>query len=65
MMMTYPADVETKMWASFAIFMTIICIFVATANIYALVVAWKARKEIVDAYKQEEPAQLDNMGHIE
>jgi LPS O-antigen subunit length determinant protein (WzzB/FepE family) len=65
MMIIYPPDIETKMWASFSIFMTITCIFVATANIYALVVAWKARKEIIDVYKQEEPAQLDNMENIE
>ena len=44
--------------------MTTICIFVATANIWALVVSWKARKEIIDVYKQEDPAELDQMENI-
>ena len=47
-----------------AILMTTICIFVATANIWALVVSWKARKEIIDVYKQEDPAELDKMENI-
>ena len=50
--------------ASNGILMTTICIFVATANIWALVVSWKARKEIIDVYKQEEPAELDKMENI-
>jgi len=50
--------------ASNAILMTTICIFVATANIWALVVSWKARKEIIDVYKQEDPAELDKMENI-
>ena len=50
--------------ASNGILMTTICIFVATANIWALVVSWKARKEIIDVYKQEDPAELDQMENI-
>ena len=44
--------------------MTTICIFVATANIWVLVVSCKARKEIIDVYKQEDPAELDQMENV-
>jgi hypothetical protein len=66
-MIVYPPDLEegyAKQLASGATFMTIICILFATANIWGLIVAWKARKEIIDVYKQEEPAELDNMENI-
>ena len=71
-MIVYPPDVEeggnqegyTNILSANATAMTIICFFVATANIWPLVVAWKARKEIIDIDKQEEPAQLDNMENM-
>ena len=38
--------------------MVVICICVGIANIWPMFIAWKARNEINNVYKQEEPTEL-------
>ena len=57
----YPPNQEEsgiKQQSSDAGFMMVICICVGIANIWPIFIAWKARKEVNNVYKQEEPTEL-------
>ena len=59
----YPAnqgqeESEVKRHVTDAGFMVVICICVGIANIWPIFIAWKARKEINNVYKLEEPTEL-------
>ena len=49
---------EVKRQVSDAGFMVVICICVGIANVWPMFIALKARREINNVYKQEEPKEL-------
>ena len=51
-------------WKPHAYTMMITSFFAVIANVWAIFVSWKARKEIKDLYKQEEPEGGDKMENI-